>query len=85
MSKPTGYSIEVRQLETDKRPLLTDIVLRLNERFQYVKTRNEHGFLDQFEQQMELTCCDIAQGLGGRVAITNDENGKVNFAFYFGC
>jgi len=85
MSKPTGYSIEVRQPETDKRPLLTDVVFKLNERFQYVKTHNEHGFLDQFEQQLESTCCDIAQDLGGRVQITEDEHGKVNFSFYFGC
>lgn len=45
---------------------------KFNQRFQEIKQRNPRGFLDQFEQQLELIAIEVAQELGGTVDIDGD-------------
>lgn len=42
---------------------------KMNQKFAEIKRNNPRGFLDQFDQQLELICCDIAQELGGQFTL----------------
>lgn len=39
---------------------------KMNERFNEIKRNNPRGFMDQFEQQFELICWEIAQEHNGQ-------------------
>ncbi|MAT51164.1 MAG: hypothetical protein CMK32_08275 [Porticoccaceae bacterium] len=45
---------------------------KLQERFLGIRERNPKGFLDQFDQQFEVICCDIAQEIGAEFTIVDD-------------
>lgn len=61
---------------------------KMNERFATIKRNNPRGFLDQFDQQLEVICCDIAQDLGGQFALrdgkTSDGKPCDELLFIFG-
>lgn len=47
---------------------IDDINKKLQERFERIKANNPKGFRDQFDQQWDIICMDIAEELGGVVS-----------------
>ena len=74
--------IEVKEIEGDNK--YEEVVDRLKKKFQQIKERNPRGYMDQFDQQMDLIAMDIAQEMGGEVEIRKDHHFIFNFAKYGG-
>ena len=74
--------IEVKEIEGDNK--YKEVVDRLKKKFQQIKERNPRGYMDQFDQQMDLIAMDIAQEMGGEVEIRKDHHFIFNFAKYGG-
>ena len=55
----------------------------MNERFQEIKKANPRGFMDQFEEQMDVICMDIAQANNGQYD-RQEVNGKEELLFVYG-
>lgn len=66
-------TIALKQVEGRERYALTDVIDRLNQRFEQTIANNPNGFLDAFEQRFETHCVEIAQELNAKFAVENGE------------
>lgn len=58
--------LQVIKSEHDIRDMFRAVVDKVNVAFSGIKTRNPHGFLDQFEASQDTIFADAVSGLGGK-------------------
>jgi hypothetical protein len=61
-----NVSLEILHWPGDQTPHLKNITDKLNQRFQQMKARNPHGYMDAWESRFALTLTEVAQELGAR-------------------
>jgi hypothetical protein len=81
MEKTSKYCLEVGQSVPIEKINYFDLVVKqLNAFHANLKRTNPRGYLDQFDQQWENICLDIAMSLGGTVDF-KDNNFTACFTF----